>query len=89
MLVCQIQTLQRDHQDNCEEEKHVDKEIKSKSHRHMQTERRGGDSMFMTPHSHLDHCYTQKRARMQQTTHRLVDLFKSQELCLSFRTSCS
>lgn len=30
MLVCQIQTLQRDHQDNCEEEKHVDKEIKTK-----------------------------------------------------------
>lgn len=43
----------------------------------------------MTPHSHLDHFHAHVRTqgsenRALQTTHCWADLFKSQELCLSF-----
>lgn len=62
---------------------------KKNSHRHEQTNRRGGGSVFMTPHSHLDHFHAHVRTqgsekRALQTTHCWADLFKSQELCLSF-----
>lgn len=65
-----------------------------RNHRHKQTHRHGGGSVFMTPHSHLDDVYThihsmQKCAHTPRTTHCWGDLFKSQELCLSFATSCS
>lgn len=45
--------------------------------------------MFMTPHSHLDHFHAGTRTqrsekRAPRTTHCRADLFKSQELCLSF-----
>lgn len=67
-----------------------------KNHRRGQTNRHGGGSMFMTPHSHLDHFHahvhthsSEKPAHALRTTHCLADLFKSQELCLSFPTSCS
>lgn len=75
---------------------HRQRNEKQKSHRRKQTNRHGGGSMFMTPHSHLDHFYThihtqssEKHAHALRTTHCLADLFKSQELCLSFPTSCS
>lgn len=40
-------------------------------------------------HTHTHTQSTQKRAHTLRTTHCLADLFKSQELCLSFPTSCS
>lgn len=75
MPVYQIQALQRDTGDNSEEKKDdmgMELEIKRKSHRHKQTNRHGGGSMFMTLHSHLDHFSTLKCAHNLQTTHCLI-----------------
>lgn len=62
-----------------------------RNNRHIweQTNRPGGGSVFMTPHSHLDHFHAHVRTqgskkRSVQTTHCRAYLFKSQELCLSF-----
>lgn len=41
------------------------------------------------PHTHTHTQSSEKHAHALRTTHCLADLFKSQELCLSFPTSCS
>lgn len=79
--------------ENTHRQRKKEKATKSQTH---STNRHWGVSMFMTLNSHLDspHTHTHmqgivKRVHMLWTTHCRADLFKSQELCLSFPTSCS
>lgn len=93
MPVCQMPRCHRESRSD-KEEKHTQQSLKQKkkkikSHRREQADRRGGVSMFMTPHSRLDPVHAGTRTprsekRAPRTTHCRADLFKSQELCLSF-----
>lgn len=75
MLVCQIQDLTERPSDNSREGKDAGKERKESKRATdaKQAHRHGGDSVFMTPHSHLDNVYAHPACRKvhisPRTTH--------------------
>ena len=95
--VCQSQGHAESRSDNSEEEKHTQTEEEKESPKEPQTQAdqqtRGRlyvyDPALPPPPLPHTHTHTHRCAHALRTTHCRADLFKRQELCLSFPTSCS